>query len=201
MRFHDPMVRKRRWRVVAALAACTLLSACALVFDVHDFDDAFDAAFDASDGADGPTPLDPNRYRAAVLADHPLAYWRLGESAAAVTAFDETDGGHNAVFAISDGGCGFGADGAIVADPNTAIVFGDGCAATSDASDFYFAGTAPMTIEAWIYSTADGSDSTRRNIFIRTVNLPTPADAGPGCNDGGARRHGYQFDVSNGSVN
>jgi hypothetical protein len=56
-------------------------------------------------------------YEQAVLADHPVAYWRLGESSGPV-AVDATGHGHNGIY---HGHITYGEAGVIQGEPNTAI--------------------------------------------------------------------------------
>ena len=109
-----------------------------------------DASLDAtSDGrADAPPGVDASAsatYRAAVLADAPLGYWRLDESAGAAIATDASGHGHDGVYAS---GVTLGVAGAIAGD--TAAHF-DGVAANIAFGDlFRFDATTPVTIEAWV---------------------------------------------------
>ena len=74
-----------------------------------------DAPADAS--ADSPADAPSSVYRAAVLADSPLAYWRLGETSGTV-AHDETGNGHDGTYV---GGVTLGQPGALTGDANTAV--------------------------------------------------------------------------------
>jgi hypothetical protein len=103
-----------------------------------------------SAGSGGCVGLDSGgAYRAAILADQPLAYFRLGE-ASGTTAFDET-----CHFTASyEGSPQLGQSGAITADPNTAVAFdGTGTRVRIDdpAHQLDFAGGAPFTVEAWAW--------------------------------------------------
>jgi hypothetical protein len=105
---------------------------------------AVDAAIapDASE-ASGPT----SAYRAAVLADSPLAYWRLGDSDSSTTCADETGHGHAAAIV---GGVILGVPGALANDPNTAASF-DGTTSSIDlGSSFAFSGASPYSWEVWV---------------------------------------------------
>lgn len=125
----------------------------------------------ATDGGDaggegGPPPVDGGdgggdaaidageSYAAAVLADHPLFYLRLGESAG-ITAVD-TAGGAGGVY----GGSPYtlGHVGLLTNDPDTALALDGGNAHAAvqptGAASGALTAFAPFTIEAWILETA-----------------------------------------------
>jgi hypothetical protein len=102
-----------------------------------------DSAADAFSDAAPDAPW--SAYAAVVLADAPLAYWRFGESSG-TTAYDET--GHGNVATIGTG-VTWGAPGALVGDPNTAIHLG-GPQGLNAGNVFGFPGTAPYSLEAWV---------------------------------------------------
>jgi len=121
--------------------------------------DAGDAGTDAApDAAAVDAAL---TYRARVLADQPLAYWRFGE-ASGLTARDESPNHNDAVYASSSG-CTRGAVGAIANDNDTAVIFDGTTCDVSASESLDFPGRAPFTLEAWakprIY------DSTYRMVF------------------------------------
>jgi hypothetical protein len=92
----------------------------------------------------------PAGYAAAVIADHPVGYWRLGE-AAGPTALDSW-GLNNGTY---HGNEIFGLPGAIVNDPNTCInLAGDGSSLVSVPYNPGFnGGTDPngsWTVECWV---------------------------------------------------
>jgi hyaluronoglucosaminidase len=125
-----------------ALVAVVLCAACRFDFDArttdgsvpHDTGPVADSARDA--------------YYDAVMADHPIAYWRLGDSAE--VAKDEL-AAHDALFS---GGVTEGQPGALAASPNRATAFNgmDGEAQTT--KGISFATMQPFTIEIWIDETA-----------------------------------------------
>lgn len=108
---------------------------------------------DASDAADAVVPKDgavssdaASMYRAIVVADAPLAYFRLDE-ASGTTAMDSSGFGNHSPYSA---GFTFGAAGAIVHDPDTAVTLdgAGGCVAMN--SNFgNFSGTNPFTLEVW----------------------------------------------------
>lgn len=115
-----------------------------------------DAPLDAADAADA-SPLD---YRSTVLADTPLAYWRLDETVG-TTAHDSSGHGNSASLGTTGA---WGAGGALVGDANTALHL-DGTDGLDAGQLFDFAGVAPYTLEAWVK--ADAIDSTYRHLFSK----------------------------------
>lgn len=93
--------------------------------------------------ADAAAPDASATYASVVLADGPVAYWRLGEKAGTFVARDET-GKHDAQY----DGCTLGVPGAIAGD--TAASFAVDASSIVLPIGLDFAGTAPFTIEAWI---------------------------------------------------
>lgn len=84
-------------------------------------------------------------YAAAVLADSPVGYWRLGESAGP-TAEDAT-GSHDGTYA---GTPGYGTTAALVGDSDTAVTFsGDDSVSVADHADFDFTRTSAFSVEFW----------------------------------------------------
>jgi Concanavalin A-like lectin/glucanases superfamily len=84
-------------------------------------------------------------YRAAVLQDTPVAYWRLDEKTGSV-AHDETGHGYSGAYSAS---CVLGATGALAGDPDTALQL-DGTGCVVDVGDLFdFAGQAPFSLEMW----------------------------------------------------
>lgn len=104
-------------------------------------------------GTDGTAPGDGGGdYRSVVLADSPLAYYRLDDQG--TTAKDEV-GAHDGTY---KGSVTHGAAGAIAGDPNHAASF-DGTTGYVDVGDALpFLGTSPFTIEAWTSPVSGGSD-------------------------------------------
>ena len=108
--------------------------------DAATSDVAIDTATDTGTNADAEAGA--AGYRAVVLADAPLAYYRLDDQG--TTAKDET-GAHDGVYM----GAPTHASGAIAGDANKAAVF-DGSSDYVDVGDVLpFLATAPFTIEAW----------------------------------------------------
>jgi len=87
----------------------------------------------------------PRTYRDAVLAAHPLAYWRFGDPDTMVR--DEL-GGPPGSFT---GGCTAGAAGALANDANSAMAL-DGTCRILLGTGFEFDGNAPYAIEVWIHT-------------------------------------------------
>jgi hypothetical protein len=101
---------------------------------------------DADASVDAPPDAPSSVYRAAVLADAPLAYWRLGEKSGTV-AHDETGHGYDGTYT---GTYTLGTAGALAGDPDTAVTL-DGITGQVDVGDnFDFAGQVPFSFEAWV---------------------------------------------------
>lgn len=88
-------------------------------------------------------------YMTTVVADSPLAYWRLGETSGATFA-DSTSTGYN--MTASGSGHSYNQTGALAADTNGSLqVSGSGfMCRTSGATSL----TGTFTVEAWVYPTA-----------------------------------------------
>jgi hypothetical protein len=88
-------------------------------------------------------------YRALVLCDQPAAYWRLGERAPP-SALDQVDGGPVGTYDPSgEGGTQYGAPGAIVGDPDTAVHL-NGTTMVAVGPPLGFPGVAAFSLEAWV---------------------------------------------------
>ncbi|HEY3819332.1 MAG TPA: LamG-like jellyroll fold domain-containing protein [Polyangiaceae bacterium] len=108
--------------------------------------DAETGAPDADASVDAPPDSPSSVYRAAVLADAPLAYWRLGETSGTV-AHDETGHGYDGTYT---GTYTLGTAGALAGDANTAVTL-DGVTGQVDVGDnFDFVGQVPFSFEAWV---------------------------------------------------
>jgi hypothetical protein len=108
-------------------------------------DDASTDARTANDVVSDGAPTSP--YRVLVLADAPLAYWRMGASSG-MTVADETGRGNDLLL---EGNPTLGAPGALRGDEDTAIHF-DGTTTSARARDprvFDFPARHPFTLEAW----------------------------------------------------
>lgn len=111
-------------------------------------------------------------YRAAVIADHPISYWRLGEQAGSTVAVDELNNNPG----LYVGPPTFGVVHQISANPsdddNTAIDL-DGLQTqpvgqfvhVPDGNHLAFAGRAPFTLEAWVRPR--GFNGVTRRIFSK----------------------------------
>jgi hypothetical protein len=135
-------IKPRAVLAVATLATC----ACSLIPLDSLTGGTVAAGPDAGDaGEDAPLPP-PTLYAQAVLADDPVAYWRLDEASGEV-ARDFSGHGNDATYI---GGVHAGTAGAIAGDPDTAATF-DGATGYLDAGDrFAFAGSQPFSVEAWV---------------------------------------------------
>jgi hypothetical protein len=125
-----------------------------------------DGGVTASADADTDAPDGGDAYRQAVMADAPLSYWRLNETAGPV-AKDEM----GRVDGTYSGGCSFGVPGATRV--GTAVHF-DGNNCNVDLGDnFPFTMNAAFSIEAWAVS----ESGTYRHVFTREVrNSTAPVD-------------------------
>jgi hypothetical protein len=105
-------------------------------------------------------------YRSVVTSDHPVAYWRLGESTGPIAA-DET-GAHPGTM---KGALTLGVPGALPHESNTATNFlgSDGEIEIGDAFGFV---NAPFSIEGWLKPTALDVK------FLRVVTKKAGDDAG-----------------------
>jgi glucose/arabinose dehydrogenase len=94
-------------------------------------------------------------YRSTIVADAPVAYWRLGETSG-TNANDEV-GSNDGTYV---GTPTLGVAGAIASDADTAIRLNGTTQniAVADSAPFRFAGTAPFSAEAWFNHTPDGID-------------------------------------------
>ena len=87
-------------------------------------------------------------YAQAVLADNPLAYWRLGETAGTVAADASSGGRAGAYFGVPS----LGAAGALNGDANTAVGF-DGLGQRMEVPFAAALNGAQFTAEAWVFPT------------------------------------------------
>lgn len=109
--------------------------------------DVADVATEASVDA-GAAEAGVLSYAATVLADGPIAYWRLDDTTW-TTAKDFSGYGHDGTY---QGGVTLGVQGAIADDPDTAVQF-DGSSVGMLAnlpSNFEFAGKAAYSVEVWV---------------------------------------------------
>jgi hypothetical protein len=151
----------------SVLVGLFALAGCDRVFNLEDVHGALD-----------PDALDPDArtgYAGAVLADHPVAYWRLGLASAA-SAVDETPNGNVGSF---NGGVTVGALGAVVGDPDTAMTFNGVDAYVAMGDRLSFEGRAPFTVELW-------ARPTEHHAYLGLVSK-TDEDAG------GFTRKGYHL--------
>lgn len=101
-------------------------------------------------------------YRSTIMADSPVAYYRLGESSG-TTASDET-GSYDATYTNSPT---LGEAGAISGDSNTSVLLASNEYAEIDSNLSITA--YPFTIEAWVKTTAT-ADSTVGAFVVNTSN-------------------------------
>ena len=115
-----------------------LVSGCGLIAEADDWPAPADASTGRADAGTGGEAGVESAYAKAVLADEPLAYFRLGEGVGRVEAINLVDDAHPGVY---DETVKLGVPGAISGDPDTAAQFGD---------ILGFSGRAPFTMEAWV---------------------------------------------------
>jgi large repetitive protein len=111
------------------LAVLLVVTACRVNFD------------DVVPAVDAPSL---SAYAAAVLADHPVAYWRLGDSGS--IARDEL-GMHDGNYSS---GVTTGVAGALVDDPDHAADFDGTTGEVTTTTGISFPGAAPFTLEIWV---------------------------------------------------
>jgi hypothetical protein len=91
------------------------------------------------------SPTSTPSYKAAVLADAPVAYWRMDETSGA-TMVDQTSNGNNGVY---QGRFTLGQPGALASDANTAVAF-DGASGVASVPSSASLQVNKVTIELWI---------------------------------------------------
>src|SRR5438067_3074668 len=109
-------------------------------------------------------------YAAAVLADHPVGYWRFGEAAGASTAVDASGHGINGTYV---GGPTLAVAGALSGDTDTAVRF-NGAAGqyVSFGNNFGMAATQPFSVEVWVRP--DSIPSATFAVLAEKFNAGTP---------------------------
>jgi hypothetical protein len=103
---------------------------------------------DAADAGDARGPDGGPTYAATVLADHPVAYYRLDETSASMPAHDSSGNGHDGTY--SPTGVTFAAKGLLAGDADTAVVTDGIVGQITIGPVFPFANLSPFTLEAWI---------------------------------------------------
>lgn len=131
---------RRRSPLAAFVLATAGVCACSSFGDATGAPGAGDAGASSADGASA------SAYAAVVLADGPLAYWRLGEKAAATIAEDASGHARSGVYVD----CTLDVPGAIAGDVDTAASFDGERSSISVLDGFDFTGAAPFSVEAWV---------------------------------------------------
>lgn len=138
---------------MALFAAGALAMSCTIVRSLDDLsaggpevDDAADASEEIDSGpAEDDAASRESKYRAAILADEPVGYWRLGEKSGTV-AKDEM-GLHDGTYV---GGVTLGTTATAFVDGDTAITL-DGTSGEVVVGDvFGFPNKVPFSVETWI---------------------------------------------------
>jgi mannan endo-1,4-beta-mannosidase len=111
----------------------------------------FVAALNAGVGYSTPVSA-ASAYASAVLADSPVAYWRLGETSG-TTATDATGHGHNLTYV----GASLAQAGAISGDTDTAIALSGTTGSYVSQNSFTSFPTTAITVGAWVKTTSAGT--------------------------------------------
>jgi hypothetical protein len=133
------------------------------------------------------------RYVAAVLADHPIGYFRLGEAVGATSLADQIVPGLTATIV---GPVNLGKAGALAGDPDTAVGFdGATTSAALPAGTYGFPAHTPFSIEAWV-SIATGAGAAQANVL--RVGLSGSTGYGLAWSASGMTIYGYGVAGKNG---
>lgn len=137
-----------------------------------------------------------SRYKTAILADSPIAYFRLGE-ASGITAIDEI-GNHNATYTPNSGGVWtggtHGATGALAGDADTSALMNGTTGFVENGSSLGAAlnGGTQASIEYWCYRSA-----TNRSLDLgfsgMGVSIATDGNIYSSCRNGGLEYQQYAF--------
>lgn len=103
----------------------------------------------------------PRSYTAEVLADSPVAYWRLGEAVGSALALDSSGNARHATYA----GPTLGQVGAVHDDDRAASFDGIDDVATTASFDYAMADPNVLTIEAWVRTSVAHSGPNRDTIY------------------------------------
>lgn len=126
-------------------------------------------------GAGGPGGATSIGYVDVVLADAPLAYWRLGDASGAI-AVDER-GARDGVVTLGSGSQAWGTKGAIFGDADTATTLTDGAAITlNEAGKLAFVGVAPYTLEGWVNAVSGTTHVASSSAFLSDPGYSTEID-------------------------
>jgi hypothetical protein len=145
------------------LGVIVSLAGCQSLLSNDSADRVIDAGPDSSD--DAPTPPDASvaakdadvgdsprieaaasAYADEVLADKPIAYFRLGDPIGSGSVLSSLGG----VLGATSGGVMLGRPGALVSDPDTAADFDGTARITLPSGPFQFAQQQPFAIELWV---------------------------------------------------
>jgi hypothetical protein len=146
-----------------AVLAMGWTTSCSLMTSFDGFGgDAATSSGGGSSGSGGSSGGHASSYRATVLADKPLAYWRFGE-ASGTTASDETGNGNTATIGS---GVVWGAPGALMHDSDTAVHLTGGQCLLVANTNFDFPGTNAYSLEGWVNLSAP-PDNNYRHLYIK----------------------------------
>ena len=121
-------------------------------------------------GVGGCAPADATGYRAQVLADCPVAYFRVGEATGTSTT-DEVGG----LVATLTGGPVLGQPGALTSDPDTAVTL-DGVNDSICFGDMFDFGPQSFTVELWMMPSL--LDNAYRRAYAKETGAGTPDRTG-----------------------
>lgn len=160
--------------MIDRVVACLALSLVGLHAACIDVDPAW--TFGGGDaGAGGPGGAASVGYVDVVLADAPLAYWRLGDTSGAIAA-DEL-GARDGIVTLGSGSQAWGTKGAIAGDADTATTLTDGAAITlAVAGELAFAGVVPYSLEGWVSAESGTTHVACSSAFVADPGYSTEID-------------------------
>jgi hypothetical protein len=137
----------------SAFAAGLVLPACSVLTSLDGYSDGAPLP-DASDDGSTVTDAPPDRneaaatssYRDLILAEKPVAYFRMGETAGSATLRDEVTSQSSPIAGTVERGV----VGSIAGDSDTAMTFEGHGSIRVAGSDASFSGVVPYSIECWI---------------------------------------------------
>jgi len=184
-------VRRVFFRRLVVLVGAGATTACSLLTDLSGLSeparaDASGVNDGATGGVDGGLDAQPTQgdartdadsgvaagtYAAAVLADEPLMYLRLGEKGGAI-AVDATKNANNGSLGS---GHSFGVPGVIAGDPDTALRLNGVASGIDLGKRFDFVGTQPYTVEVW--TKIELTDQSFRHLYKKSAEPLTGREA------------------------
>jgi hypothetical protein len=124
-----------------------------------------------------PPPPPSGFYSSLVLADSPVAYWKLDESAGQTIAADSSSNGNDAqVFSV-----GFAAEGALREQPDAGGMFGGNAGLVVADTSRLNAGTLTFTVELWLRTTSVGTTIINKAEGAALHETSCPQGSDPPC--------------------